>query len=47
MAAALMFLEYHGIDTTADWRTLHEAMIAIANREMTKTELAELFRDLF
>ncbi len=47
IASALVFLERHGIDTTAPANTLYDAMLAISSRRMDKTGLAALFRELF
>ncbi len=48
---ALTFLEMNGVSTTlrnqTDIDALHDAMIAIANRELDKPGLAALFRRLF
>ncbi len=47
IAAALAFLELHRIETYRGEDELYDAMIAIANHEMTKADLADLFRRLF
>ena len=46
VAAALSFLESNGVDTKpfSDLR-VYEAMIAIAKKRMTKSDLAQLLRD--
>ena len=44
VAAALTFLKGNGVVPRIDDSAIYEAMIAIANRRMTKTELADLFR---
>lgn len=46
VAAALLFLEVNGISTDFDSMTLYEAMIAEAEKQMGKTELAALLRQL-
>ncbi|HVU99837.1 MAG TPA: type II toxin-antitoxin system death-on-curing family toxin [Verrucomicrobiae bacterium] len=43
-AAALTFLDINGIGELPGDDVLYDAMIAIANKEMSKTELAALFR---
>ena len=47
VGAALTFLEGNGISTRTDSTPLYDAMIAIAKKRMTRTELAGLFRRLF
>lgn len=47
IAAALVFLEQHRIDTTAASDVLYNAMIAISDHLMDKSGLAALFRELF
>ncbi len=47
LGTALVFLEQFGIDTGADPSVMYDSMIAIANHEMTKADLADLFRRLF
>ena len=43
-----MFLEGNGVPTGGvDSFPLHEALIAVAERRMTKAELAGRFRELF
>ena len=44
--AALMFLAINGHPVPTDDARLYDAMIAIAERRMTKAELGELFRAL-
>ncbi len=46
VAAALMFLEVNGISTDFDSLPLHAAMIAVAEKQMDKPELAALLRRL-
>ncbi len=48
VAAAFMFLEGNGVavDCKHDMK-IYDALISIAERRMTKPELAELFRTLF
>ncbi len=45
--AALAFLQFNGITTQRDSMPLYEALVAVAERRMTKAELAERFRELF
>ena len=45
--AALAFLQFNGITTQRDSMPLHDALVAVAERRMTKAELAERFRELF
>lgn len=45
--SALAFLKLNGIDRIVDWRAIYDAMIAIAEKRMTKNELARLLRELF
>ena len=47
IGAALIFLEGNGVTTDCDADPIYEAMIAIAERRMTRSDLAELFRKLF
>jgi death-on-curing protein len=48
VAAGLAFLEFNGMDTDRDIdEELFDAMIALANHEMTREQLAMLLRDLF
>lgn len=47
ISAALSFLEGNGITTTTNTRALYDAMIAIAEKRMTKSEFAQLLRVLF
>ena len=44
IGAALTFLDVNGIKNTPDNNRLYEAMIAIANKQMSKSGLAALFR---
>ena len=46
--AALIFLEVNGVSTeAAETFSLHEDMLAVASRQMTKADLAVRFRSLF
>ncbi len=48
VAAALTFLRGNGVPIAeVDSFSLHEALIAVAERRMTKAELAHRFRGLF
>jgi len=47
VGAALVFLEGNGISTDADSMPLYDAMIAIAEKRMSKVELAGLLRRMF
>ena len=47
IGAALVFLEGNGISTATDSMPLYDAMIAIAEKRLSKVELAALFRQLF
>lgn len=42
----MVFLQDNGFEFPADDLTLYEAMIAIANKEMDKYDLAGLFGDM-
>ena len=44
--AALMFLATNGLELPRDDERLYEAMIAMAERRMSKDDLAALFREL-
>jgi death-on-curing protein len=44
IASALVFLEINGVGKTPDNQALYNAMIAIAEKQLDKTGLAELFR---
>jgi death-on-curing protein len=44
VAAALTFLKGNGVVLRTDDGTIYEAMIAIAKKQMTKSELATIFR---
>jgi death-on-curing protein len=46
LLAALVFLDLNGVTLRDPEGRLYDAMIAIAERRMDKTELAALFRDL-
>jgi len=43
----LAFLKLNGVDRIVDWQKIYDAMIAIAEKRMTKSGLAQLFRELF
>ena len=45
--SALAFLKLNGESKIVDWKCLYDAMIAIAEKRMTKAELAQQFRTLF
>jgi death on curing protein len=45
--SALAFLKLNGESRVVDWKALYDAMIAIAEKRMTKGDLAQLLRDLF
>ena len=45
--SALAFLKLNGVDNVVDWHTIYDAMIAIAEKRMTKSELAGRLRELF
>jgi death-on-curing protein len=47
IGAALIFLEGNGVSTDCDADPIYRAMIAIAEKRMTRSALAELFRKLF
>ncbi len=47
VAVALAFLHINGVSTDRDAFPLYEALVAVGERRMTKTELAERFRELF
>jgi death-on-curing protein len=47
IGAALFFLEANAVATRTATTELHGAMIAIAEKRMTRPELADLFRNLF
>ena len=44
--AALLFLAINGYEILVDDPRLYDAMIAIANKEMEKEDLSDLFREL-
>lgn len=46
IASALAFLHLNGVTRLLDWTQLHDAMIAIAERRMTKAEPGALLRQL-
>jgi len=46
VAAALTFMDSNGVSTDFDSMPLYEAMIAIAEKQMDKGELAALLRKL-
>lgn len=45
--STLAFLKLNGVESIVDWNALYDAMIAIAEKRMTKSELAQLLRALF
>jgi death-on-curing protein len=45
--SALAFLKLNGLGRIVDGRAIYDAMIAIAEKRMTKNELAQLLRELF
>ena len=47
ITAALSFLEQNGVPTKTTTTVLYDAMIGIAERRLTKADLAQTFRDLF
>lgn len=47
IVAALAFLEQNGIPTSTSTDRLYDAMIGIAERRLTKADLAAVFRELF
>lgn len=47
VATAFAFLELNGVVVTRDDGSIYDALIAIAEKRMTKPELAALFRRLF
>jgi death on curing protein len=46
VAAALAFLGLNGVSTDFDSASIYDAMIAIAERRMEKSQLAQLLREL-
>ncbi len=44
VAAAFGFLRINGVAAHFEWERVYEAMIAIAERRMGKSDLAEIFR---
>jgi len=44
VTAALAFLDINGIQKKFDGKAIYEAMIAIAEKRMTRAQLAELLR---
>lgn len=46
LVAALTFLKVNGHSVPPDENRLYDAMIAIANKQMSKEELADLLREL-
>ena len=46
VAAAFLFLELNGVSTDFDSFPLYDAMIAIAEKRLDKSRLAQLLRDL-
>lgn len=47
VGAALVFLEGNGVSTDVDSMPLYEAMIAVAEKRLSRTGLAGVFRLLF
>lgn len=47
IAAAITFLEGNGVPTKTSTEPIYNAMIAIAEKRMSKADLAQLFRNLF
>lgn len=47
VAVALAFLQLNGISTETNAFPLYDALVAVAERRMTKPELADCFRELF
>lgn len=47
IVAALAFLQFNGLPDKQDDGTLYAAMIAIAEKRMTKADLAGVFRRLY
>ncbi|MFN2507779.1 MAG: type II toxin-antitoxin system death-on-curing family toxin [Chthoniobacterales bacterium] len=47
IATALSFLELNGVATRTSTTPLYDAMIGIAERRLTKADLAAVLRDLF
>ena len=47
IAVALAFLELNGISTPTNTAVLYDAMIGIAERRVSKSDLARFFRELF
>ncbi len=47
IATALVFLEQNGVATRTETSVLYDAMIGIAERRLTKADLADVFRKLF
>ena len=47
VAVALLFLAGNGIAGTPDADQLYDAMIGIAERRVSKSDLARIFRELF
>ena len=45
VAAALQFLEKNGVVILYDWRKIYELMIGIAERRVTRSEVAACFRE--
>ena len=46
LVSALVFLDINGFEILDEGMKLYEAMIAIANKEMDKSDLAELLKNL-
>jgi death on curing protein len=47
VGAALIFLEGNGVSTDADSMPLYDAMIAVAEKRLSRAGLAEVLRGLF
>ena len=47
VAAALAFLQINGVSTDREAFELYESLVAVAERRLTKAELADRFRQLF
>lgn len=45
--SALVFLKLNGLDKVVEWHALYNGMIAIAEKRLDKSGLAQLLRDLF
>ncbi|HEX8280394.1 MAG TPA: hypothetical protein VF551_03375 [Chthoniobacterales bacterium] len=47
VAVALVFLAENGVEGSPDAERFYDAMMGIAERRLTKPDLAQLFRELF